>query len=148
MAAQVSIPLTYPEDPKLLRRELERQAASLSTYFSGITGQAHAGVVARRYVKRKVNDTTAAFWQITPVSLPNTTDVLDISLPRPDVRNAGLELVIIRQTTTGTVNLSSPGCTVNGVTIATLVNDLGFYPVMFDGENYYTLPGATNTEWG
>ncbi len=147
MAAQTDIPLRFPEDPKAQRRELERMAASLTSYFAGITGHPHAGVVARRYTKRPQNDTKAAFWQMTPVALPGATDVHTVSLPPPDVRNAGLETIVIRQTTTGTIHLSGSGALVNGLPTATLVNDLGYYAVLFDGANYYTPPGSTNVGW-
>jgi hypothetical protein len=146
MAAQTSLPLTFnTDDPAALKRELERMAAALSTYFSGLTGQQHAAVVQRRLTKRPLNDTKAVFGEITPVTLARATDVLVISLPRPDVRNAGLYCVILRTTTIGTIKLSAPGCLVNGFSVVEVSSDAGFVWVLFDGENYYTEPGAA---WG
>ncbi len=146
MAAQVSIPLSLPRDPEAQRRELERMTAALSTYFAGFTGQPHAGTVARRYKKRPLNDTKAAFWEITPVALPNSTDELVIALPPPDPRNAGLKLIVARQTTTGTIVLSAAGCLINGQKTVEVVNELGFVEGLFDGENYLTPPGTTSWE--
>lgn len=144
MAAQTDLPTTFhTDDPAMLKRELERMASSLAAYFSGFTGHPHAGVVQRRFTKRKLNDTTAAFWEITPVSLPTDDHELRISLPRPDPRNAGLMAIISRDTPTGLVYLSAPGCNVNGLVLAQLVNDVGFVWVLFDGQNYYTNPGGT-----
>jgi hypothetical protein len=146
MAAQSGIPLTFhTDDPSALKRELERLAASLAAYFGGLTGNQHAAVVQRRLTKRRLNDTTAAFGQITPVSLSKTTDILRISAPPPDPRNAGLLFVVRRDSEIGTIKLSSPGCLVNGFSLVELSSDVGFVWVLFDGENYYTEPGAA---WG
>ena len=148
MGAQSSIPLTYDtENPEALKRELERLSSSLTAYFGGLTGSPHAAVVQPRLRALPLNTPKAAFGFITPVALPNTDDVLDIALPRPDPRNGGLSLVVTRSATTGTIHLSAPGCLVNGVALATLVNSIGFYEVLFDGTNYYTAPGGTAVEW-
>lgn len=146
MPAQTSIPLAFhTDDPDRLKSELERLVSVLATYFAGITGKPHAALVQRRLEKRPLNDATAAFGFITPVSLSKSTDVLRISLPRPDPRNAGLMLAIRRDSTTGTVKLSAPDCLVNGFEIVDLVGDVAMTPIWFDGENYYGPPGAL---WG
>ncbi len=147
MAAQADIPLRFPEEPKAQRRELERMASSISTYFSGITGHPHAGVVPRRYTKRPLNDTKAAFWQMTPVSLPDDDAEHTVSLPPPDPRNAGLKTIVSRATTTGTVYLSAPHPSlINGQRVVALTNEISFVEVLFDGENYLTQPGMTAWE--
>lgn len=144
MPAQASIPLTFnTEDPRELKRELERMASVLYAYFATLTGQPHAAIVQRRLTERPLNDTTAAFGYVTPVTLPNSTDVLRISLPPKDPRNSGLLLAVSRSTTTGRIFLSAPGCLVNGLTIVELGNAIGFYPVWFIGGNYYLPPGCT-----
>ena len=146
MAAQTSIPLTFDtSDPEALKRELERTAAALAAYFATLTGQPHATVVQRRLTKRPLNDASAAFWQITPVALANASDIHRISLPRPDPRMAGMPCVILRKGTLGTIKVSAPGCLINGFTLVEQVNDAGLVAYTFDGENYYTEPGAT---WG
>ena len=146
MAAQTSIPLAFhTDDPEALKRELERMASVLTTYFASITGQPHAALVQRRLQKRPINDQAAAFGYITPVSLAKATDILPVSLPRPDPRNAGLMLAIRRDSALGTVKLSSPGCLVNGFSIAELSSEVAMTPIWFDGENYYAPPGAL---WG
>jgi hypothetical protein len=148
MAAQSAIPLSFDtEDPEALKRDLERLSSGLSAYLGGITGQPHAAVVQPRLRSLPLNSTKAAFGFITPVALPNTDDVLNISLPRPEARNGGLSCIVARSTTTGTIHLSAPGSLVNGVSIATLVNSIGFYELLFDGQNYYTAPGGTAVEW-
>lgn len=143
MAAQTSIPLSLPEDPERMRSELVRALTTISAYFSTLTGQPHAAVVQPRLKKRAVNDPAAAFGFITPVSLPNETDSLDVKLPRPDPRNAGLWLLVRRDTTTGVIRLSAPGCFVNGSKRVELVAEKCAVPVFFDGENYFTPPAAT-----
>ena len=146
MPAQTSIPLAFhTDDPDRLKSELERLVSVLTTYFAGITGKPHAALVQRRLQKRPLNDTTAAFGYITPVSLVNSTDVLRISLPRPDPRNAGLMLAISRDSTAGTVELSAPNCLVNGFEIAELMGDIAMTPIWFSGANYFAPPG---TLWG
>ena len=146
MAAQTDIPLVYTtDDPEALKRELGRLAAALATYHAGVTGQAHAGVVQRRFTKRPINDPKAAFWQITPVSLSSADAVHKIALPPPDVRNAGLVLAVLRKTALGTISLSSPGCLINGFTTVELVSAIACTWVTFDGEDYYGPPGAL---WG
>lgn len=148
MAAQSSIPLTFDTgNPEALKRELERLVAVLTTYFGQITGQPHGQVVRPRLRSLPLNSAKAAFGFITPVTLPNTTDVLDISLPPPDPRNDGLTLHVVRTTVTGTIHLSAPRCLVNGQAIATLVNSVGFFDVLFQNGNYYTGPDATAVEW-
>lgn len=146
MAAQTDIPLSFTtDDPVVLKRELERLASSLTGYFGGLTGQQHAAVVQRRLTNRRLNDTTAAFGQITPVSLANAAAVLRVSLPRADPRNAGLLLVIRRDTTLGTIYLSAPGCLVNGFAIVEVSAEIAATTLIFDGENYYAPPGSV---WG
>lgn len=146
MAAQTSIPLAFTtDDPEALKRELERLAAALTTYFAGITGQPHAALVQRRLQLRPLNDRTAAFGYITPVSLSKSTDVLPISLPPPDPKNTGLMLAVRRKSTLGTVKLSSPGCLINGFSSVELSGEVALTPIWFDDGNYYAPPGAV---WG
>ena len=45
----------------------------------------------------------------------------------------------------GSILLSSPGCLVNGFASVELAAAVGWYEVRFDGENYFTAPGAA---WG
>lgn len=143
------IPLTFhPEQPEQFKRELDTLASSLQAYFATLTGQQHAAVVQRRLQELPLNSPKAAFGFVTPVTLPNSTDVLDIALPPPNPQNGGLMLAISRSTTNGTIHLSSPGCLVNGDTIATLANDVAIYPAWFIGGNYYLPPGSTVTDFG
>jgi hypothetical protein len=146
MGAQTDLPSTFhTDDPAMLKRELERVTSSLEAYLGGITGHPHAAVVQRRFTKRPLNDTKAAFWQITPVALVNSTDVHRISLPRPDPRNAGLVVAILRKSAAGTINLSAPDATVNGFAMVELSAAVGMYIGWFDGEDYYFPPGNV---WG
>jgi hypothetical protein len=143
MATQRAIPFAFhPENPEMLKRELEELSATLAPYFSALSGSQHAAIVQKRFVNRPVNSTTAAFGEVTRISLVEG-QVLKISLPRRDMRNAGLLIGIARATAPGNVFLSSPGCLVNGLDIARLTNAPSFVLVEFDGENYYTSPGGT-----
>ena len=142
MATQQDIPLAFhPENPVELRQELERLAATLRPYFSALTGRQAATVVLKRFVNRPVNDTTAAFGEVSRVALVEGQS-LRIALPRPDPQNAGLLIGVRRSTTTGNVFLSAPGCTINGLTVGRLINEPSLVLVEFDGENYYATPGG------
>lgn len=144
MAAQSSIPLSFQtDDPKVLKRELERLASALAAYFGQLTGQSHAQVVEPRLRTLPLNSPKAAFGFVTPVALPNAADSLDISLPPPNPQNEGLKAHVVRKTVTGTIRLSAPGCLVNDQTVATIASPVGWYPVLFQGGNYYTQAGAT-----
>lgn len=137
------IPLAFhTEDPIRLKQELESQAATLRPYFSAQTGRQSIAVVQKRFVNRPLNDTKAAFGEVCRVSLVDG-QVLKIALPPPDPANAGLLIGIRRKTAAGQVFLSSPGCTVNGLTIVRLTNAACFVLIEFDGEDYYTAPGGT-----
>lgn len=146
MAAQSRIPLTFNvSDPKRLRTDLERQSATLEEYHATLTGPQQNAVLVRKPVKRRLNDTTAAFGEFTPVGLVNDTDVITVSLPRPDPRNAGLRAYIVRRATPGTIRVTSPGATINGFGAVELAASVGLYVFFFDGEHYFTPPGAV---WG
>ena len=145
-AGQAPIPLSFnTSDPVSLKRDLERMASVLQSYFALLTGAPHASLVQRRLFPRPLNSTTAAFGYFTPVSLPNDTDILNIRLPKPNPQNAGLLLAIRRDTTTGIIHLSAPDCTVNGSDRVELVAEKCFVWVFFDGSDYFTGPGATWT---
>lgn len=142
-STQQDIPLAFhPDNPAELKRELERMAATLRPYFSALTGRQSSSVVQKRFVNRPINSPVAAFGEVSRVSLVEG-QILKISLPPPDIRNAGLLIGFRRSSSTGNVFLSSPGCTVNGLDIARLTNAICFVLVEFDGENYYTTPGGT-----
>lgn len=143
MATQQGIPLAFhPEDPEQLKRELELLASTLAPYFSALTGRQNAAVVQKRFVNRPMNDPVAAFGEVTRISLIDG-QVLKVSLPPPNPANAGLLIGFSRETGTGHVYLSSPGCTVNGLTIARLTSAPSFVLVEFNGSNYVTSPGGT-----
>ncbi len=143
MATQQDIPLAFhPENPEMFKREIETMAAILRPYFSALTGRQSATVVQKRFVNRPINDDVAAFGEVSRFSLVDG-QVVKLKLPPPDVRNAGLLIGIRRATAAGHVYMSSPGCTVNGETIARLTSAPSFVIVEFDGENYYTTPGGT-----
>lgn len=146
MNAQARIPLTFNvADPKRLRTDLERQSSTLEAYHATLTGPQQNAVLVRKPVKRRLNDTTAAFGEFTPIGLVNDTDVIRVSLPRPDPRNAGLTAYIVRRATPGTINVTSPGATINGFVMVEVAAAVGQYEFFFDGENYFTPPGAV---WG
>lgn len=143
MSTQQDIPLSFrTDDPRMLREDLERQAAILRPYFSVLSGRQSAAIVQKRFVNRPVNDTKAAFGEVCRVALVDG-QVLKIEFPPPDPRNAGLLIGIRRKTATGQVFLAAPECTVNGLDIARLTSAPSFVLIEFDGEDYYTSPGGT-----
>lgn len=146
MSARQGFPLSFTtDDPARLRTELVQLATFLQAYFASLTGPIQQVQVAPRLRKLSLNSTRAAFGFITPVTLVNSTDVLNIALPPPDPRNAGLILYISRSTAAGTINLASPGCTVNGFDSVELAASVAATPILFDGANYLAPPGAV---WG
>jgi len=146
MAAQSRIPLAFDvSEPKKLQGDLVRLATSLEDYHGGLTGPQQNAVLVRKPVKRRLNDTTVAFGEFTPVALVNSTDVHALKLPRPDPKSAGLSAYVARRATPGTITVSSPGATINGFTTVELAAAVGLYEFFFDGENYLTPPGSV---WG
>lgn len=146
MAAQNGIPLTWNvENPVQLKRDLDRLSSVLAAYHATLTGQPHAAQVQARLQMLPLNTPKASFGFITPVSLAKTTDVLNIALPRPDPRNAGLIFAIRRSSTVGTIILSAAGCLANGFTDVELSSEIACTVGLFDGENYYFPPGSV---WG
>lgn len=139
--SQAEIPLSFrTHDPKMLREDLERQAATLRPYFGSLTGKQSTAVVQKRFTFRPVNDTKAVFGEICRVSLVEG-QVLKIQLPPPDPANAGLLIGIQRKTSTGNVYLSSPGGLIGGFDIARLTSGVCFGIIEHDGEDYYPAPG-------
>lgn len=146
MSAQSRIPLTFDvSDPKRLRTDLERQSATLEAYHSTLTGPQQSAVLVRKPKKRRLNDTTAAFGEFTPIDLANADTVHRVSLPRPDVRFAGLTAYIVRRSGLGTILVTSPGATINGFDSVELASAVGLYSFFLDDEGYFTQPGST---WG
>lgn len=147
MSAQSRIPLTFDvSDPKRLRTDLERQSATLENYHATLTGPQQSAVLVRKPVKRRLNDTTAAFGEFTPVKLVNATDLHSISLPRPDTRNAGLTAYVARLATPGTIQVTSPGATINGHDAVELAAEIGLYAFFFAGDDVYLAPAGS--VWG
>jgi hypothetical protein len=143
MATQQDIPLAYhPENPEQLKRELERLASTLRPYLSVLTGRQNTTVVQKRFVNRPINNDVAVFGEVSRFSLVDD-QVVKLKLPAPDPANAGLLIGIRRATADGNVYMSSPGATINGLSIARLTSAPSFVLVEFDGENYYTTPGGT-----
>ena len=145
MAAPLSIPLTFRdvENPDMLREDLERLAAAVYAYSQGLTGQQHAAVVQRRLIMGTTGAEKVSFGEVAIVSLTDGA-VLNIQLPRPDIRNAGLLIGVRREATTGTIHLSSPGALVNGYSSVAVINEIGLVLGMFDGADYYFPPGTVS----
>lgn len=61
-----------------------------------------------------------------------------ISLPRADTANAGRELCIVREQTTGTIVLLPIGGRVNGSSSTTLATSAGAYAIYFDGVDHWS----------
>lgn len=143
MRPNVEIPLSFrTDDPRLLREDLSSMASTLRPYFSALTGGQSAAVVQKRFQNLAINSTKASFGFVCRISLVDG-QVLKIALPPPDPANAGLLIGFSRKTSGGHVFLSSPGCTVNGLTIARLTSAPSFVLCEFDGEDYLTTPGGT-----
>jgi len=131
----ILIPLVFRKEPDQLHRDLERLASTVKAYADDLDEQFSLRPKARRTLE--TNGTVyTSFDRLTRVA-PATTQTINLILPQPDVRETGRSVGVVRTIGSGTVNIYSPGCLVNGTSGRLLDADVGYSTFIFDSENYY-----------
>lgn len=139
MPSRIDIPLSInTNSPPALKSDLDRLVNEIDRWTRNLPNE---------YVER---DRSASRGTITAVGFgvvnrlgPLDGEILNVQLPRPDPKNGGRRLVVVRATTTGMAVLRAVGCTINGAAYFGLRSHVHFVDVLFDGENYFTDdPGA------
>ncbi len=145
MPAQVAIPLRFDTaDPAKLRSDLERFAQALDVWTRGASELFNPRLIAVPLV----NPSKLSFGMVARVNLTED-DVLHVQMPAPDRPNFGKRCAILRETTTGIVQLHPSGrigdrtSTIAGASRYQMANDIHFVEFLLDdGDWYPTRPGS------
>lgn len=142
MASRTSIdlPTTFAGqmDPQL-KRDLERLANGLNRYLKD------ADIVfVPRWKNGAINPPSAQFGVAVVINLTAAQEH-DFTLPRPNTMDGGKELLIIRQTSTGTARAHPVGCTVDAEDVYQVPNAPGAYRLFFDGVNFWSYRQGVDT---
>lgn len=132
------VPLTFPEAPKELKRDLERLSNSVFNF-----GKEALNILAPRWQPQAQAASALSFDLSIPFT-PKTGETINVSLPRPDSKNGGRICGLVRKTSNGTIKVRAIGCTVDGLTSYTVPQGRGFTAFFFDGVNYWTSRPATS----
>ena len=136
-------PAFDPAKPDELKTALDRQGADLRDKLQNLQN-----VYAERFGVQAVVKSgaqAAAFGQMMRVQL-ESGGTMSVLLPRPDPKNGGRLIGVLRLATAGTVTLLAVGCNINGSTASvTLPAKVGLSIITFDGSNYFTssLPDSS-----
>lgn len=143
MGSKVDIPLVYNvRDPDALKRDLERFATGVDQFAKN----AALTLEPVPAVNKLDLAPKLAFGTITKVA-PTVGTPLLLQLPQPDPKDGGRHLTIERTNTLGTAYVLAIGCLVNGLASGLLPSALGFYDILFDGQDYYCSPQLA-MDWG
>lgn len=135
----IDLPLTFPGADAALRRDLERLASGLNHYLKDASI-----VFVPRWQNGARNPEAAAFGVAIVINLVSGQEH-DFTLPRPNTLFGGQELLIVRQTATGTARAHPVGCTVDAEDVYQVPNAPGAYRLFFDGQNYWSYRQGVDT---
>jgi len=144
MGTSPGVPLRYStRSIEELAKDMERAAVALTTWAKGLPSPTDALPIIGPLA---ATGATLAFGQTARVS-PREGEQITLFLPRPDSRNGGRTVGVMRLAALGAVEIVATDCTVNGLEHIYLLGDVGLTSIQFDGGDYF-MSNAGSLPWG
>ena len=144
MGTAPNVPLRYSaRSVEELAKDVERSAVALTQWAKGLPSPTDSLPVIGPLA---VTGATLAFGQTARVS-PRDEEQITLFLPRPDSRNGGRTLGVMRLAALGAVQIVATDCEINGLEHIYLLGDVALTTIKFDGANYF-MSNAGSLPWG
>lgn len=144
MGAVPAIPVRYRSSSvEDLAKDMERMATTLVAFHRA---QPSPNDSLPLVGPVSVDGATLAFGQAARVS-PREDEQITLFLPRPDSRNGGRTIGVMRLSRLGAVQIVATDCEVNGLEHVYLLGDIGLTTIQFDGADYF-MSNSGSLPWG